>query len=257
MGTMALTTALPPAAPTRTAGVVLVHGMRQDATAWGAQVEHLRSAGHGVAPVDLPGHGTRLDERFALDRAWDLIDEAAAGFGPGTPLLLVGQSLGGYVSLGWAARHARSGTDGPRLAGVVASGCSTEPRGKPVALYRDVADAVVRAGAAVRRRVAPGAGGFGKGSATEARRPGWDLVTDALGELAGRSALADLASVRSPVWFVNGARCHLRWQEQRFLRGARRGALVVVPRVGHDVHLEAPDVYNRVLTRALADFTSR
>ncbi|WP_402464089.1 alpha/beta fold hydrolase [Isoptericola aurantiacus] len=233
-------------------GVVLVHGMRQDASAWEAQVAHLEAGGHHAVPLDLPGHGTRLAEQFTLERAWAHIDDAVADLPEGTPVVLVGQSLGGYVSLGWAARHATAGRDGgARLAGVVASGCSTDPLGKPVALYRGVAAGIARAGGAVRRR-ADGAES-GKGPA----RPGWDLVTDALGQLAGRSVLSDVAAVRSPVWLLNGARCHLRWQEQRFLRSAASGALVVVPRVGHDVHLEAPDVYNRVLTRALSDFAHR
>lgn len=69
--------------------------------------------------------------------------------------------------------------------------------------------------------------------------------------------MADLAAVRVPVWLVNGSRCHLRWQEQAHLRAAERGALVVVPRTGHDVQLEAPQVYNRILSRALSDFTRR
>lgn len=253
MGAMTLSL-LDPAAttttrPTRRLGIVLVHGMRQDATAWDAQAAHLTTAGHAVAPVDLPGHGLRRHDRFTFEDAWQRIDHAVGSFESGTSVVLVGQSLGGYVSLGWAARHATSGHDGgPHLAGVVASGCSTEPRGKPVALYRSVADGVARAGAALRRQAV---------TTTPSARPGWDLVTDALGQLAGRSALADLAAMRAPVWLINGARCHLRWQEQRFLRHAERGALVVVPRVGHDVHLEAPEVYNRVLTRAIADFAPR
>ncbi|WP_278236682.1 alpha/beta fold hydrolase [Isoptericola sp. AK164] len=234
--------------PTQQVGVVLVHGMRQDASAWRDQVAHLEDLGHAAVPVDLPGHGRHLAERFSFRRAWEHLDDAVASFPQGTPVVLVGQSLGGYVSLGWAADRAHDVTR--PLLGVVASGCSTEPRGKPVRLYRDVADGVARAGQAVRRRL-PGS------VPTTDDRPGWDLVTDALGELAGRSALADLGTMTVPVWLVNGSRCHLRWQEQRFARAADRGALVVVPGIGHDVHLDAPDEYNRVLSRALADFARR
>ncbi|MDO8144202.1 MULTISPECIES: alpha/beta fold hydrolase [unclassified Isoptericola] len=236
-----------PTTPTRQVGVVLVHGMRQDGSAWARQVDHLEALGHSAVAVDLPGHGRRMSERFSFRRAWDHLDDAVASFPRDTPVMMVGQSLGGYVSLGWAAQRTTPDEDRPLL-GVVASGCSTEPRGKPVRLYRDVADGLVRAGSSVMRRLAPGAGN------DRDDRPGWDLVTDALGELSGWSALADLEAVDVPVWLVNGARCHLRWQEQRFARTADRGALVVVPGIGHDVHLDAPDDYNRVLSRALADF---
>jgi pimeloyl-ACP methyl ester carboxylesterase len=252
---LTLTPPSPPTGRTTTPfGVVLVHGMRQDGRTWSAQEEHLAGAGHHVVPVDLPGHGTRLAQRFTLEAAHDVIDEAVSGFPAGTPVVLVGQSLGGYVSLGWAARHGRTADPAAPLAGVVASGCSTDPRGKPVAAYRSMTDLFARAGASVRRRLLPGAGPVPAPAAPESRRPGWDLVTDALGQLAGRSSLADLAAVRAPVVLVNGSRCHLRWQEQRYLRAGQRCALVVVPRAGHDVQLDAPAEYNRALSRALDEF---
>ncbi|WP_418277692.1 alpha/beta fold hydrolase [Isoptericola jiangsuensis] len=261
-------TTLPPPAPSaprstpERLGVVLVHGMRQHGRTWAAQEKHLTDAGHRVVPVDLPGHGARLSQRFTLEGAYDVVDEAVATFPTGMPVVLVGQSLGGYVCLGWAARHGRADDPGTRLVGVVASGCSTDPRGKPVAAYGSVADAVARAAAAVRRRLVgraqvPVPAGTPETSGTSAsvQRPGWDLVTDALGQLAGRSALTDLAAVRAPVYLVNGSRCHLRWQQQRYLRTGQRCALVVVPRTGHDVQLDAPDVYNRILSRALDEFS--
>jgi pimeloyl-ACP methyl ester carboxylesterase len=260
---------VPPSAPAPTLGVVLVHGMRQHGRTWAAQETHLVEAGHHVVAVDLPGHGMRLPQRFTLDGAHEVIDDAVASFPRDVPVVLVGQSLGGYVSLGWAARHGREGSP-QRLAGVVASGCSTDPRGKPVAAYRRVADAVVRAGSTLRglphrtpsaARGVPAVPGVGtpapRDHADGTPRPRWDLVTDALGQLAGRSSLADLAAVKVPVWLVNGSRCHLRWQQQRYLRTADRGALVVVPRAGHDVQLDAPLAYNSMLTRALAEFAPR
>jgi pimeloyl-ACP methyl ester carboxylesterase len=246
-------TAPPDVAPARRHGVVLVHGMRQSSRTWAAQEAYLAAAGHTVVPVDLPGHGRRIGQRFTLDAAHDVIDDAVESLPSGDPVVVVGQSLGGYTTLGWAARRATSTTH--PLAGVVASGCSTDPFGKPVALYRGAADRVARAAASWRDRLPGRAGQTPRTSPDGSARPGWGLVTDALGALAGRSSLADLADVRVPVWFVNGARCHLRWQEQRYLRTAERGALVVVPRTGHDVQLEAPTVYNRILGRALSDFT--
>ena len=237
----------------------------------------------------------RRDERFSLPRALEVIDEAVDSFGEDRRVALVGLSLGGYTSLAYAAREARglprTSHDGTkhngaapepapavprsRLAGVVAAACSSDPKGKPVALFRDVARiSVAGAGAARRRATTAGARWraalTGRGSrpggadvaalvagaaAVGPYRPGWDVVTDALTHLAGRSSIADLRTMRVPVWLVNGSRDHLRLEEQRHLAAAYQGALVVVRGAGHDVNTDAPDAFNRVLSRALHDFS--
>ncbi|QJW37448.1 alpha/beta fold hydrolase [Cellulosimicrobium protaetiae] len=255
--------------------VVFVHGMRTSSAIWDRQVEHVRGLGHDAVAVDLPAHGTRAHERFTLDRSFEVLDEAVASFGPGRRVALVGLSLGGYTSLAWAARRPAN------LAGVVAAACTSDPKGKPVALYRDVARLVVAGGGAVGRgarwaartsaaawgTIARGGrslpagaassyalAGPGDATGTTPAAPGWHVVTDALTQLAGRSWLAHVRDVDVPVWLVNGARDHLRLDEQRYLAAAPDAALVVVPRAGHDVNSEAPEAFNRVLGRALADF---
>ncbi|MGO1935406.1 MAG: alpha/beta hydrolase, partial [Cellulosimicrobium funkei] len=117
--------------------VVFVHGMRTSGAIWDHQVEHVRALGHDAVAVDLPAHGARAHERFTLDRSFEVLDEAAASFGPDRRVALVGLSLGGYTSIAWAARRPAN------LAGVVAAACTSDPKGKPVALYRDVARLVV------------------------------------------------------------------------------------------------------------------
>jgi pimeloyl-ACP methyl ester carboxylesterase len=256
--------------PASTPAVVLVHGMRTSSTIWRHQLAYLHDAGHPAVAVDLPAHGARRRERFSLGRAFEVIDEAVASFG-GRPVALVGLSLGGYTSLGWAARHAAAGAHAP-LAGVVAAGCSSDPKGKPVALFRDVARLTVAGTTALGRHarwtagrwrtavtgrsVAGGAGAraLGVGAPSGTHVPGWDVVTDALTQLAGRSSLADVRATRAPVWLVNGARDRMRLEETRHLAAAERGALVVVPGAGHDVNTDAPDAFNRILGRALRDF---
>lgn len=252
--------------------VVFVHGMRTSGAIWDRQVEHVRSLGHDAVAVDLPAHGDLAHERFTLDRSFEVLDDAAASFGSGRRVVLVGLSLGGYTSLAWAARRPDN------LAGVVAAACTSDPKGKPVALYRDVARLLVAGGGAVGRgarwtahrtttawaalanagRSRPGGTGRAPGAAAvdgaAGHRPGWDVVTDALTQLAGRSWLAHVRRLDVPVWLVNGARDHMRLDEQRYLDAAADASLVVVPRAGHDVNSEAPDAFNRVLGRALADF---
>ena len=262
--------------------VVFVHGMRSSGAIWENQVEHLRAAGHEAVAVDLPAHGSRRHDQFTMDGAFEAVDDAVASL-PSGPVALVGLSLGGYTSLAWAARP--EATD--RLVGVLAAGCTSDPKGKPVRLYRDVARTVANGAYLARRltgrvvhptthrarlsvptmpfrplRSAPGGADLREIEiaplqTAEMYRPTWDVVTDALTHLAGRSSIANVRAAQVPVWFVNGARDAMRIGEQRHLAAARDGALVVVPGAGHDVNTEAPSAFNRVLTRALADFGRR
>lgn len=253
--------------------------MRTSSAIWDRQLEHVHAAGYRALAVDLPGHGSRPDERFSLPGAFAAIDEAIESFGPDVPVALVGLSLGGYTALAYAARDASRAIAGAphragRLAGVLAAGCSSDPKGKPVALFRDIAQVTVEGmdgarraarGASTRWRAAVAGRGARSGGGDVAAllggtavagpfRPGWQVVTDALTHLAGHSSVADIRAARVPVWLVNGSRDHLRLQEHRHLAAAYQGALVVVPGAGHDVNTDAPEAFNRVLTRALHDF---
>lgn len=204
--------------------VVLVHGTRTSSDAWRAQVRALEDRGHDVVAVDLPGHGRLSHERFDVRRALEVIGDAVGAM-PMAPLL-AGASLGGYLSIAYAARRVRE------VAGLVLSGCSAEIRGKPVAAYRTLAhhaNTLLRVGG-----------------------PTWHVVTDVLRAVHGYSALRDLRGLDLPVWLVNGRHDPLRIDERRFVRVLRRGELHVIPRAGHDVNLHAPEAFNAVLFRGLA-----
>lgn len=191
-------------------------------------MEAVLGSGHDAVAVDLPGHGARSHERFTFRGALEAIDHAVEGFA--TPPLLVGLSLGGYTSLAYAARHQH------KIAGVVLSGCSTEIRGKPLGLYRQVSTQVVRA-----------------------LRPSestWHVVTDMLGALKGYSSLRDLRGLMIPVWLVNGQMDPLRLEEWRYRLALPTARLHVVPRAGHDVNSHAPEVFNRILLGALHELRS-
>ena len=68
------------------AHVVLVHGLRTSATMWRRQLAALARHDVDVVAVDLPGHGTRMDEPFTLDAAMRVIDEAIRRTTPTAPL---------------------------------------------------------------------------------------------------------------------------------------------------------------------------
>lgn len=254
--------------------IVFIHGVRSSSALWEPQLEAVRAEGYEAVAVDLPGHGARRDERFTLDGALAVVDEAVASVGGGTgPVVVAGLSLGGYVTLEYAARRPE------RLVGALASACTCDPHGKPVLLYRDVADRVVRTLTSVRSHLPalPGLPGRGASSPTGVApgraaqhaghpvvvdgttappasfRPGWGVVTDMLGQLAGRSAVHNVSQVDVPLWFVNGKRDHMRLEEKKYLAAVPHARLVVVPGAGHDVSSEAPDEYTAVLLGALAD----
>ncbi len=209
--------------------IVLVHGTRTSSAIWDDQVRALTQGGHATVAIDLPGHGSRSDERFTFEGGLAAIDEAVRSCD--SPPLLVGLSLGGYMALAYAGEHE------DRLAGVLLAGCSTDLKGKPLRAYRRASHRLVPA--------------LGLGGGT------WHVVTDMLAALHGYSPLRDLRRLALPVWLVNGARDPLRFGARRYL-GANPGARQwVVPRAGHDVNSHNPVAFNRILLHVLRDLAHR
>lgn len=70
---------------------VLVHGGFHGAWCWERVIPELQALGHQAVAIDLPGHGTRVDEEVTLaSRRQALVDVIAPGD------VLVGHSGGGY-----------------------------------------------------------------------------------------------------------------------------------------------------------------
>ena len=230
--------------------VVLVHGIRTSSTMWRAQVASLEAAGRRVVAVDLPGHGTRLGEPFTLDACDAVIAEAVDDLGG--EVLLVGLSLGGFLSVEFADKHPDA------VRGLVAAGCCTDPRVPLRAAWARLSrwiertpDSGARLNAfVVRAALSPqaqddiAAGGF-------ALR----VMSEALDAVGGLDPLGSLPRSRCPVWLVNGALDHFRTQQAAFRRAAERSGqpvrTVVVPRARHLVSLDAPVAFTRVVLEAL------
>lgn len=85
------------------ARIVLVHGAFGRASCWDRVVPGLRSAGHDVEAIDLPGSGEDRTPvaQVTLDRYAEKVCKALAD---GPPAVLVGHSMGGMVITQAAAR---------------------------------------------------------------------------------------------------------------------------------------------------------
>jgi pimeloyl-ACP methyl ester carboxylesterase len=107
--------------PTNTPCLVFVHGAGISRQMWRPQLSALAGTFRVVA-FDLPGHGVRGGERFDFEAAVTLLSDVVASHG-GSPVVLVGHSLGGYIVAEYAARRP------DRVSGIVLSGSSADYRG--------------------------------------------------------------------------------------------------------------------------------
>lgn len=227
-----------------------MHGIRTSATMWRSQLEHLAARGNPAVAVDLPGHGTRMAEAFTLDGAFATIDDAVTDAASRGPVLLVGHSMGGLVSIAYAGRE-----DPPPIAGFIAASCTAIPRGVGLATYRMLArrfdalpdrgmwltDRVLDATLPPETRADFGAGGYA-----------FDAQDTALRSLSVLDLLDALHRIEVPLWFINGQFDQLRVNEKLFLKVAQHAELIVVPRTSHLVTAMRPRVFNALLDLALA-----
>ena len=102
--------------------IVFAHGAVMTRAQWRPQVEQLAKAGYRCITIDLPGHGALAHQAFTLDGASDLIADAIDREAAGRAVL-VGLSLGGYVSMAVAGRTPA------RVRGLVLAGSTREPAG--------------------------------------------------------------------------------------------------------------------------------
>lgn len=225
---------------------MLVHSLGMTRRLWQEQLRGDGLAGqHRVIAPDLPGHGALAGVPFRIGTAVEhlagLIDREAQG-----RAVVVGLSLGGYVSIALASRHP------DRVAGLVLASCSVDPRGMLTLPYRLLAWLIRGAGdhwyaalnAWLFRHTMPRAvadaqiqAGFYFGA-----------LPDVIDDLVGTDARARLAGYPGPVLLLNGARDPLfRRHERAFLAACRTARCEVLPRAAHLSNLDQPDAFNRAV----------
>jgi pimeloyl-ACP methyl ester carboxylesterase len=229
-----------------------VHGSRLSRAQWAPQLPLLSPYVDAVA-VDLPGHGSRAGEAFTLDRCAEVVHDAVTAVADGTPVVVVGHSLGGYVALVHAARHSDD------LAGVVLAGCSADPVGPGAAVYRGVASLTERLGAErmerltfrfLRRRYPPEvseplvAGGYFP-----------DPTAAAWRGVMGECRAGMLTDVRCPVLLLNGQWDQFRLGERGFLRACPAAEVEHLRGATHLANLDRPREFADAVLRFVARVT--
>ncbi|WP_243225854.1 alpha/beta fold hydrolase [Microbacterium sp. CIAB417] len=230
--------------------VVLVHGIRTSRTMWRGQLAHLASRRVEAEAVDLPGHGTRIDEPFTLTEAFATIDRAVRTAAADAPVLLVGHSMGGLLSVAYAGQE-----DPPPVAGFIGASCTALPRGAALATYRFLAqrfDALPDRGLWLSGRVLAATLPLDTRADFEAGGYALDAQDIALGSLSALDLAAALPRIRIPLWWINGQFDQLRVHERLFQRLTPQSELVVVPRTSHLVTAMRPRVFNALLDLATA-----
>lgn len=227
-----------------------MHGIRTSATMWRSQVAWLEEHGVPVTAVDLPGHGSRMAEEFTLDGALQTIDEAVRKAAARGPVLLVGHSMGGLVSLAYTGAAER-----PPVAALIAASCTALPRGAALAAYRFLAGTVDRLpdrGLWIAEQILTATipeetrGDFSAGGYA------LDAQDVALRSLSALDLATAVAHIDIRLWFVNGQYDQLRTHEALFRKLAPHAELIVVPRTSHLVTAMRPQVFNAILKLALA-----
>lgn len=233
-----------------TVQIVFVHGIRTSATMWRSQLAHLDSIGVPSTAIDLPGHGTRMHEDFTLHEALHSIDVAVRGAAEHGPVLLVGHSMGGLLSLAYTG-----GEEQPPVAALIAASCTALPHGAGLAAYRMIArtlDALPDRGLWLAGRVLDATIPVETRDDFSAGGYALDAQDVALRSLAALDVEAALRRITVPLWFVNGQLDQLRLNETLFQRLVPHAELVLVPRTTHLVTAMRPRVFNAVLQVALA-----
>lgn len=235
--------------------VVFVHGIRTSATMWRAQMAHLEARGVDAHAIDLPGHGTRMEETFTIEGAFAAIDKAVRAAAARGPVLLVGHSMGGLVATEYLGQE-----DAPPVAAFIGASCTAVPRGLGLRAYRMLMrgfNALPGRGLVLTRAMLRATLPDDTRADFEAGGYAFHMQDAALRSLSVLDLAAALQRIRIPVWFVNGQWDQLRLHEKAFTAMVPGAELIVVPRTTHLVTAMRPGVFNAVLDLAIATIEAR
>jgi len=244
--------AAPPVAVPAGNGPVLImlHGAGLNGHMWDAVRRGLDPRWRVITP-DLPGHGARQAETFTLDGAVATVVAAAKAVAP-APVILVGDSLGGYTSMAAAAALPQE-----QLRGLVIGGCSgnfapTKVFGYAGSLLMvhaltSVADEqkLLRKGMSARFGVSPGDAVAIIDAGASMR-----VVPEAVRALMFEDFAPKLAAVTQPVLIVNGTLDERSMEgEATFLALTQHGSNYHFENTEHGVSMRRPAEFAGIVNR--------
>lgn len=224
--------------------LILLHGATLNGRMWDPIRRDLDSRYRVIAP-DLPGHGARRDEPFTLMGAVATVVAAAQAAGP-SPIVVGGDSLGGYTTLASAAAMPPE-----RLRGLILCGCSSNLTGTallPYLVQKAMFSATllfVTEEHVVRTRIPKLLNSLKMLPEDIAAIMGAGIslrvFNQAVDALRGIDFRAKLAAVDQPVLIINGGKDHghLR-QEASFVAAARHAATHRIADCEHGVTIRRP-----------------
>ncbi|MEV4628311.1 alpha/beta fold hydrolase [Micromonospora sp. NPDC049523] len=237
--------------------VLFLHGLAGHAGEWDASAAALDGT-HRVLALDQRGHGRSERRPAQLTRSAYVADVAAVvGALQAAPVVLVGQSLGGHTAMLTAARY-------PRLVRALVvvdawpGGAREDPRRIGEWLDRwpvpfpSYADAVRFFGGGDRGR----AWADGLAEEVDGWRPRFvpELMVESVRESSATAFWADWSAIRCPTLLVRAGRGVVGAEQARRMLDRLPGSeLVELPDAGHDLHLERPRDWHRILR----DFLTR
>jgi pimeloyl-ACP methyl ester carboxylesterase len=233
----------PPGAP----AIVLVHGSVVSRKIWLPQLRAWSGEYRVVAP-DLPGHGDLAALPFTLDGAVETVHDAIARHA-GARAIVVGLSLGGWVSIEHAHRHPET------VSALVLVGCSRNLTGG-LGIYLRTVAGLMRRGLMhqsperieekTRRLFPPSL----RDVADEQVRAGIhaEPLADAFAATAGKKWTALLQTLDAPILLLNGERDSMaRRGEAEFLAALPRARAVTIAAAGHACNLDQREAFDRVV----------
>ncbi len=236
--------------------LILLHGATLNGRMWDP-VRRGLDPGLRVLTPDLPGHGTRRHEHYTVQGAIDTVVAAAASVAP-APVIVGGDSLGGYSTLASAASLPRD-----QLRGLVVSGASANLAGSALIAYKlkiilnRVLLATLGEKFLLGERMVKMLVGMGITEADARALLGagisFPAFEQAVGALAGIDFRAKVAAVDVPVLVLNGTKdSAMMPQEPQFLAAVRHPTVHHFEGAEHGVSIRRHADFAAVVNRFVA-----
>lgn len=224
--------------------LILLHGATCNGQMWNAVRRHLDGRFTVLTP-DLPGHGARRGESFSLAGAVDAVVQAAKSVA-GSPLVLGGDSLGGYTSIAAAEALPAQQLKGLVIAGASSnlSGFALLPYLGSIALFKTLL--MLQSEERLLNRLRPKLESDLQMQSQDAKAmadAGMSLkvFAQAVAALKNIDFRAKIGRLSIPIQFINGTldRGHMR-QEPSFLAAAKQASAAHIQGCKHGVTVRRP-----------------